>query len=71
MEVLMGTAWSDGRATRPDGEVCESIDDGDELLDRWLSRAPRRRASSSRPPAAETREAHEPIGDSIADGWFR
>ena len=66
----MSTAWSDGRATRSDGEVCESIDDGDELLDRWLSRAPPRRASSSRPPAAEG-EAREPIGDSVADAWFR
>jgi hypothetical protein len=71
MEVLMATAWSDGRATRPDGEVCESIDGGDELLDRWLARTPRRRAWSSRPPAPETREAREPIGDSIADAWFR
>jgi len=70
MEVLMGTVRGDGREMRPDGEVCESIDGGDELLDRWLS-ARRGRAGSSRPPPAEARAAPEPIGDSIADAWFR
>jgi hypothetical protein len=70
MEVLMGTVRSDGRETRPDGEVCESIDGNDELLDRWLS-APRGRAWSSHPPPAEARTAREPIGDSVADAWFR
>jgi hypothetical protein len=71
MEVLMGTAWSDGRETRPDGEVRESIDGGDDLLDRWLSQAPRGRARSSRPPPSEAKDAPEPIGDSVADAWFR
>jgi hypothetical protein len=71
MEVRMETPRSDGRDTRPDGEVCESIDGGDELLDRWLSQAQRGRAWSSRPPPAEERETREPIGDSVADAWFR
>jgi hypothetical protein len=67
----MGTVGSDGRGARPDGEVCESLGGADELLDRWLS-APRGRAGSSRPPPpVEARAAPEPIGDSIADAWFR
>jgi hypothetical protein len=71
MEVRMGTVRSHGRDTRPDGEVSESVEGGDELLDRWLSQAPRGRPWSSRPPPAEAREAREPIGDSVADAWFR
>lgn len=67
----MSIAWSDGREPRPDGEVCESIDGGDDLLDRWLSQTPRGRAWSSRPPATEANEAREPIGDTVADAWFR
>jgi hypothetical protein len=71
MEVLMAGSLGSGREARPDGEVCESIDGGDDLLDRWCSRAPRARASSSRPPRAEPKESREPIGDSVADAWFR
>lgn len=67
----MTIASSDGRDARPDGDVSESIDGADDLLDRWLSKPPRRHALSSRPPPAEARESHEPIGDSVADAWFR
>ncbi|HEX8791916.1 MAG TPA: hypothetical protein VF765_13270 [Polyangiaceae bacterium] len=67
----MTIASRDGRDARPDADVCESIDGGDELLDRWLSKPPRRHALSSRPPPADAREPPEPIGDSVADAWFR
>lgn len=67
----MGTGLGEGRVARPDGEVCEPTDGADELLDRWLSRAPRPRALSSRPPPADAGAAREPIGDSVADAWFR
>ncbi len=67
----MTIASTDGRDTRPDGDVCESIDGGDALLDRWLSNPPRRHVPSSRPPPSDARDAPEPIGDSVADAWFR
>jgi hypothetical protein len=71
MEVLMTTSLGSGREARPDGEVCESIDGSDDMLDRWCSQTPHARAWSSRPPRAAAREAREPIGDSVADAWFR
>jgi hypothetical protein len=71
MEVLMAGSLGSGREARPDGEVCESNDGSDDLLDRWCSQTLRARAWSSRPPKAEAREARELIGDSVADAWFR
>jgi hypothetical protein len=41
----------------------------DPLLQRWLDRAPIKRVSSWPPRAG--RSDHEPIGDSVADRWFR
>lgn len=67
----METGLGDGRVARPDGEVCEPTDGIDEMLDRWLSQAPRPRVLSSRPPPADRTAAREPIGDSVADAWFR
>lgn len=69
----MAIAWTDGREARPvAGDVCEDIDGGgDGLLDRWLSQGAPRLQLSSRPPPKGAREELEPIGDSVADAWFR
>ena len=56
----------------PEPDRRENADD-DPLLDRWLATPPpsctRIRVASDRPPAAPP--ADKPIGDDLADGWFK
>jgi hypothetical protein len=56
----------------PEPDRREGADD-DPLLDRWLATPPpsrtRIRIASERPPSLTA--AEPPIGDELADGWFK
>jgi len=44
----------------------------DSLLEHWLETPPRRVPSSRPPPSGGSeRPTHVPIGDTVADDWFR
>ncbi len=45
----------------------------DSLLERWLARAPSRkiRIASTPPPIPYRTAPLEPIGDDVADAWFK
>jgi hypothetical protein len=53
--------------TRPDETLPRNED---ALLERWLASPPARRPMSSRPPPHEAL-ARDPLGDDVADAWFR
>jgi len=70
----MGIVQQPAAGLRPPQGTDEPIDREDDLLEQWLAR-PRhskpRRPSSWAPRAAATGEERAPLGDQVADAWFR
>ncbi len=70
MKFSDATRASDaGRAPTPEPER-PSLTRGDELFKEWLARPPAR-SPSSRPAASARDEPRDPLGDAVADRWFR
>jgi hypothetical protein len=60
-----------------DAQVCIETEDRpsltteDPLLGEWLQRPESRRPMSSWPPRGEADPDRAPLGDGVADAWFR